>query len=345
MTTAPGLLSLRSPSALVAALPYLLGFHPADSAVLVWVSQGRILLTQRMDLPDKPALLPAWVEVAFGHDGARQADSVVVAMVTDDPPVAAVVDALLVRADHAGIEVRDVLHVREDRWRSLLCADPSCCPREGRAVPLSTSDAVAAEFALEGFAPLAARGDVEASFDADEEAVRLVTEVPLPHVHDRDREAWRDARVSQTLSLLVDDPGPSSDARVAALVLSGLADIRVRDTVLWELARWPDATLASALGRLVDLVRAAPAGRVAPVAAVTAVVAWLLGDGARAGISLQRALADDAAYSLAGLLAASLQAGLAPGHWRASMAELTRDECRHGARPARGGRPGEPSVG
>ena len=36
-------------------------------------------------------------------------------------------------------------------------------------------------------------------------------------------------------------------------------------------------------------------------------------------------------YSLALLLAASLEAGLPPVAWRESMAGLSRDHCRHGA--------------
>ena len=44
-------LTLRSPDALVAAVPYLLGFWPTDSAVVVWLRGGRIMLTQRLDLP------------------------------------------------------------------------------------------------------------------------------------------------------------------------------------------------------------------------------------------------------------------------------------------------------
>jgi len=79
------------------------------------------------------------------------------------------------------------------------------------------------------------------------------------------------------------------------------------------------------------VLRSAPDGHVAPVASCAAIVAWLLGDGARAHIAVDRARHDDAGYSLALLLAASLTAGLPPAAWRESMAALTRDDCRHGA--------------
>ena len=41
---------LRGPDAVIAAIPYLLGFHPQDSIVIVWMRERRICLTQRMDL-------------------------------------------------------------------------------------------------------------------------------------------------------------------------------------------------------------------------------------------------------------------------------------------------------
>jgi len=60
------------------------------------------------------------------------------------------------------------------------------------------------------------------------------------------------------------------------------------------------------------------------------VVAWLLGDGARATMAIERARTDDPDYTLAALVEASLAAGLPPGAWRDAMGDLTREECRFG---------------
>ncbi len=67
------------------------------------------------------------------------------------------------------------------------------------------------------------------------------------------------------------------------------------------------------------------------------------GDGARASVAVERALADDPAYSLALLLAQSLSAGLPPEAWREATAGLTRDECRHGSGPVRARAPRRPA--
>jgi hypothetical protein len=143
-------------------------------------------------------------------------------------------------------------------------------------------------------------------------------------------EAWRDDAVTRLGRLLRgEEPEPSA---VAEIVLS-LNDVRVRDTVLWDLM---DADAEEGWRRaqavLAHCVRLAPPGAVAPAAAVLAICCWQRGDGARAGVALERALADDPSYSLALLVHQALGAGLPPGAWRGAMAGLRREECRHGVR-------------
>ena len=43
---------ISGPAELLQAVPYLLGFHPADSLVLVGLHGGRLVVTARMDLVD-----------------------------------------------------------------------------------------------------------------------------------------------------------------------------------------------------------------------------------------------------------------------------------------------------
>ena len=45
---------VRSPSDLLALLPYLIGFVPVDSLVAVAVDDGQIVLAGRIDLPTEP---------------------------------------------------------------------------------------------------------------------------------------------------------------------------------------------------------------------------------------------------------------------------------------------------
>ncbi len=340
-TPAPALdrLVLRSPDALVAAVPYLLGFHPRESAVAVWLQDRRIALTQRLDLPSVPADHPAWLAAMWHHVMADAADELILVVASAHPADPDLLAMVSERAAVAGIEVRDMLRIDDGRWWSLLCTDEECCPREGRVVDPGVASAVAAEFTLVGRAPLAARETLESSLgpDAVRQALVAVALAAAPQVPAGPaREPWRDERIAATLRLLSDGPGDGQQrAERIADALGGLDDVRVRDTVLWELSHWNPEALQSALARLTTVLRGAPAGHVAPAASCAAIVAWLLGDGAIAQIAIERARRDDAEYSLAVLLAASLRAGLPPDAWRESMAALTRDHCRHGADLAR----------
>src|SRR6185437_1814009 len=48
-------IQVRGPASLISVVPHLLGFHPADSLVLIGVGpRGRVLLAFRYDLPDPP---------------------------------------------------------------------------------------------------------------------------------------------------------------------------------------------------------------------------------------------------------------------------------------------------
>ncbi|MBK9740050.1 MAG: DUF4192 domain-containing protein [Actinobacteria bacterium] len=334
-------LLLRSPDAVLSAMPYLLGFTPTASAVLIWVSRHRILLTQRLDLPSDDRQIGAWLEAMWAHRAASRADELIVVLVTDRADAQGIADAVLARASEAELPVRDALRLSDGRWWSLLCTDPQCCGPRGRVVSARVRAAIAAEFTLMGVAPLADRAALVAALDEDPEAAgRLLPLVQacvaaMPATGAA-REAWRDAAVEQVQVAFSAQDTPLRDDDVALLVV-GLSDIRVRDTVLWETTRLDPDALHRGLSALTAAVRCTPNGWVAPVATACATVAWLVGDGARALIAVERALLDDPDYSLAILVVQSLQAGLPPDSWREALAALSRDECRHGSatRPRR----------
>jgi hypothetical protein len=335
--------TLRSPDALIAALPYLLGFHPAESAVVVWLSSRRLLLTQRLDLPADDACWPDWAETMWRHPAADDADELVLVLVTARCDVARARTVVQEQAAATGISVRDVLRVHGSRWWSLLCGDPACCPAEGRELDPRVQSAVAAEFTVLGIAPLAAREDLVDALAADPDGVAALA----AHV-DREltgrppgeaREQWRDDHIAAIVEALSGGPGADGPrGRRLAAVVVGLGDVRVRDTVLWECSGMGRDELAGALEVLAAATRCAPAGHVAPAATCAALLAWLSGDGARASVAADRALADDPGYSLAVLVARSLRVGLPPSSWREATSGLTRSDCRYGTGPAAGRR-------
>ena len=161
------------PAALVAGVPYLLGFEPERSAVLVLLCGFRVVLTARVDLPDplpgrraerawrrlsEPLAAPvrhaepeAAVVVLYPPAGSR----------LDDPAIAAAAGALRRTLPLDGVTLLDVLVVSDGRWRSAECADPCCCPVTGTPVEPAHLD-VRAAFAFAGRAPLPSRAAVAA---------------------------------------------------------------------------------------------------------------------------------------------------------------------------------------
>lgn len=337
-TLAADLISLRSPAALCCAIPHLLGFHPSDSAVILWMHGGRILLTQRIDLPEKHELAE-WSAAVWGHQAAEIADEMVVALVSDradDPRLDKAFAAITARADGLGITIRDGLHLNGDRWRSLLCRDANCCPSEGRPIDPDLRAMVAAEFAAEAAPPASSRDCIIDSLNPDPAAVDAVLKTGiLSRLHrPRRREAWRDSCLTNMGHWWRAEAQVAPPVRMAQLLL-GLRDIRVRDTVLWELCHLDGAGLRRAKTQLLRLLRSAPEGDVAPIATCVGIASWLNGDGVRAMAAVVRALQDDPHYEMGRMLGAAVAAGLPPEHFREALGGLSREDCRYGvASPA-----------
>jgi hypothetical protein len=149
--TAESTLVVRSPADLIAAVPYLLGFHPVDSVTVVAVRDNQVVFAARHDLPEpgvaqdaaeSEARHVAMVVARQGVQGATVIGHGPAARVT--PAVLSLGDAL----DRLGIPVLDVLRVTDGRYWSYLCDDPSCCPPEGLPCdPDRTAVAAAATYA------------------------------------------------------------------------------------------------------------------------------------------------------------------------------------------------------
>jgi hypothetical protein len=370
MTSIPSL-DLTSPDHLVASLPYLLGFAPRESLVIVWTKQGRLLLTQRVDLPpsdgsiDLDRFASTLVLPLHAHSPSEAILIVAgdTAMAVSDPemtgdspepvgagadrevttfpggkamPMRKLVGALGHVLGEMNVAMKDALYVEGGRFGSYLCED-ACCPETGRVVDPVVANAVGASFALRGVTALGSRSDLVAVLEPDPNGVarlepilverELAIDDLLGDAKGPGIEHWRDEQVERIAALILDDGDLSDDESVTVLI--GLCDVRVRDTVLWFLSRAENRF--GCLDRLLLTLQLAPNGYVAPIATCAALVAWLLGDGARAMIAIERALNDDPEYSLAALIASSLGAGLPPAAWSEVMQGLSVETCR--ARP------------
>ncbi|WP_228452848.1 DUF4192 family protein [Streptomyces alkaliterrae] len=160
--------ALRSPAELADALPYLLGYHPDDSVVLVGVhgDSGRFGCRIRLGIPTVTSEWPEAAEqlagclLAAGAARGQRPDAVLVyvcqeplgaedgrgAMERLRPLALSLVSACAAR----GMPVREALCVSAGRFWSYGCRDGDCCPPDGGALAPPGTSVLAAASAYAG---------------------------------------------------------------------------------------------------------------------------------------------------------------------------------------------------
>jgi hypothetical protein len=314
-------LTVRSPADLIAAVPYLLGFHPADSLVVVALRGRRIVFAARADLPgpgDDPLDPTAHLAGVIARQGA---ESATVLGYGDAPRVTPAVDAVREALTAAGLAVLDALRVTDGRYWSYLCAEPACCPPEGTPYDVGASEVSAAavfagQVALPDRAALTAqvapldgppRVAMRQAVDrAERRLATLLSEAPEADLlggralrragTSAVRAAFRAQRRGERLT----------DDEVAWLTLL-LTHLPIRDHA-WERTDGRERDIAL----WTDVLRRAARDLIAAPGSLLAFAAWRAGQGALAAVALERVLQAHPDYSLGLLLDDLLRRGVPP---------------------------------
>jgi hypothetical protein len=332
-------LRLRTPADIIAAVPYLLGFHPSDSIVALAMRGTKVVFHVRIDLlptgasPEETAHLAQHLADIFDTQGATG----VLAIGYGDPPrVTALQLATAEAMRERGLEVIELLRVAEGRYWSYQCQDPSCCPPEGVPYDISTST-VAAQATFAGCTALPDRealvemlapptGDALASTEAATSRAEQRLHTTRQRCEGAEGHEGSDAPRRDTggghgtvigreaLGSAIDRysaGGRLTDDELAWLAVLLRDDIRLRDAA-WDRidSDYTPPTVHAALW--LDVVqRCVPRVVVAP-AVLLGYCWWRLGDGTRAGMAIDRALAVEPECSAALLIAQLLWRGVPP---------------------------------
>ena len=318
--------TLTSAHDLVTAVPFLIGFHPTDSLVLIAVKDGAIGVAMRIDLPkninsDEIDLLAHH----FIRDQARAA--LLVAYMPEDRNDG---DSLLISLGAGlirnGIEIQESLLISGGRYRSIMCRDSTCCSPVGKALPNIEDSAIAAEHVVAGIPmPYSDISELIDSIAADPISLtKSWASVVSNFKVDEDSPdigALRRDGV-ETMELLLDEfrigRGPT-DQMLAARMIGRMSDVQVRD---YAMGVHQEDTYDLYFEMWRELLRLSPVGSIAPIACLVAAMAYENGDGALAQRALDRAIADDASYPLAGLLRRVFNAGWPPQSFSQMRGEL-----------------------
>lgn len=175
--------TLRSPAELADALPFLMGFHPSESIVLVALhgDEGRFGGRLRLGIPRSPR---EWRPVAEqlaaclveGSERRGSRPDGIVAFLCQDPEVGdtgrRVRDRLhplaqLIRTSFGSLDipVHEVLCISDGRFWSYCCPDTRCCPPEGTPLALPGTSVMAAASAYAGIQVRGSLREMEARLE------------------------------------------------------------------------------------------------------------------------------------------------------------------------------------
>lgn len=324
-------LKVRTPGELISAVPYLIGFHPADSLVVAAIKEGLLAFAARIDLP-QPGVPDTEARAPVLHLATivaeQQPQSITIIGYGDSDRVTPSLRTLSEALKRAGVPIIDEFRVADGRYWSYLCTKPSCCPPEGNLCdPPNSVLAVEATFA--GAVALASRsileerlapatGDERAAMDeADRLALSRLREMTAKAPEPGNEEVPEDVRIERMMiragraairhaertaragNRLTDDEiawlghlMTSVQIRDYAWIRSGTRDCEIS---LWS-----------------DVVRRVNPERVPAPASLLAFIAWRAGMGPLATIAVERALDADPTYSMAETMVATLYAAVPP---------------------------------
>ena len=311
---------LKRPSAVIAALPAVLGFVPEKSLVLISIDGGELASVMRVDLSEALAVQIGHLAEVASAASPEAAIAVIVDADGADCPMCNEGYRDLCGALTEELSQRDIVlwaaHVVDrvaagGRWH---CVD-GC--GAGGVVDDPSASPLAVAAVLDGRRLYARRADLQAVIAVDDRAesaalTRLIGEHAasrdVAHRADPAGCVRGDVEGAMAAAARVRDGQQLADAELAGLACA-LTDAQVRDT-LYALAIGQRAGEAESLWAL--LSRRLPEPWRVGALVLLAFSAYARGDGPLAGVSLEAALRCQPGHRMAGMLDSALQSGLRP---------------------------------
>jgi hypothetical protein len=312
-------LTVETPSDLLAAMPYLLGYHPDESIVLVLLDRRSVQMCARMDLRPAGGATGAAEATADRLAGVAHAHhptgAILIAYSTD--PALARTFLKAARNRLAGIDLIDVLYADGRRWWSTL-DDSGCSPSDGVCY-LPGSSRIAAEAVYAGMSAAASRdelaGQVAGPPPADLEALEQIAAATAAEVFDSSLQA-REHMIQSVVEDFVhrrragESRWLTDTERLRLACLT--ADVAVRDRA-WAMMQGSTATFHAELWQQV-VQRTVPPFEAAPLC-LLGMAAWISGQGTLQVCCADRVHRIDPDYSMGDLLAEINTRAMPPQFW------------------------------
>ncbi len=316
---------LGQPSDLLAMIPFMLGFHPSESLVVVALKDTQVAFGARDDLPplgcDPP---PEQTRYLVDVVRRQRCNRVLLVGYGPEEQGSPTLTALTAAFHDADVMVLESLRADGGRYWSYLCANERCCPSQGTPYDVSTSE-VAATWTLDGRVAWRDREEYEAQILPVSGPVREAMARETVTAHQRLVALLTAANDEEHAAAMLNSAGNLAIASALDRLLNGepptneqvawlsvlLQSIPIRDAA-WGLITGNETELRQHRSLWQEVLRRAEPDLMAAPASLFAFAAWRDGDGAIARLALERALAADPEYRMANLLYQALTAGVPP---------------------------------
>ncbi len=316
-------LKVTSKATFVASIPYLLGFQPQESHVIVWLNEDNSVgLVQRTNLDD--AHDPRIVDAGALH--GFQAAICVTFSDTRPEELSDLHFDIGEALEEFGVSVNDLIHCQDSRFWSYLQPAEEMLADPGTEIDEETILSVRSRFAMEGMSSLDSRQS-------------LIDEVTPAQV-----TAHRYAAAVRHWKRIYDDIGTvpgryealayadalrydgMADERDLIRFSASLEDVPLRDTIIWHLSQMDRESLYDIYKTIASAVRVTPKKHAAPILSVASICAYLSGNGASANVCLDIAVESNPDYSMLKVLSVMLSSGMNPTDFGATLSSLDPDQ-------------------
>lgn len=286
------------------------GFYPENSLIIRWIKQDEVVLVQRCDIASflsPEGLTKSDVEMFIEPGRAYNADkaTIMVCLESMNPRIHEAIQVVESAIANANISMAQVIIVA-----GSCIYSPECCE----------------ECDVHFFPPGAGVKRVDREVECTSDPAQVIDFKDFPGLPEPiNLIAWREIESQFAREMMTSSRDSIQVPDVARLAVA-LGDIRVRDSILWDMANGhcDRSSLAKILTQCLPKLEATHG---APIATAAAICWWLIGNGAMANLCLDRAFTDAPEYSLATMVRIALNHALPPDFWLESISELTREQC------------------
>ncbi|MFI7449615.1 DUF4192 domain-containing protein [Nonomuraea sp. NPDC049714] len=304
-------ITIKKLADMVAIVPYLLGFHPAQSLVSVWIDDAKVKGVMRLDLTQDPSEMAertAHMAKVLSGNGIQRALLIGYGPGSQVTPM---MDAAMEALPGAGIDISEAIRVDDGRYWSYICTNVKCCAPEG--VPIDPTVSVPATAAVvAGMRALPDKAALTATLAPPQDLDHSITREICALAREASREGndWFGDGVKQIVAALDHvQSGGNLDAETVAWLGVYLTAKPLRDMAMTYVQEYDAETHV----RLwTEVVRKVPPAFAAAPATLLAFAAMCRGDGPLASVALDLALSVSTHYTLAILLTEALMVGLPP---------------------------------